>query len=319
MFAKNSLTHAERAARFFEKRRNVALNAIGYTFLWGCAFPLVKICMESFAIGGEEQAAKCLLAGIRFTAAGALTLLLYAFAGEDSVKPGRKQLRCAILYGMVATALQYSFTYIGLSRIDGSRAAVYDQLWVFVVVLTGGLFYRSERLTRRKLIGCVLGFLGVLVISTDGGAWQFHPAGEGFMLMAAACQTAANLLAKRFSGILPAAKLTGYGQLIGGAALTLVSLLAGGRITVVSLRALAALLLLIFISSAAYTMSLMPLRYCPVTEVSSWSLLITVFGILMSALMLGENILRAEYAAAILLIGGGIHLINGGKHYVESI
>ena len=48
-------------ASFFSKKRNVVFTAIFYTFLWGCAFPLVKICMDSFGIIDGDNFSKCLI------------------------------------------------------------------------------------------------------------------------------------------------------------------------------------------------------------------------------------------------------------------
>lgn len=303
--------------KFFSKRRNVALNAILYTFLWGCAFPLVKICVTAFQITDGDQMSVCLLAGIRFTMSGILTLVLSSMLGSDGLKVNRKQFGTILLYGLVATTLQYAFTYLGLAKIDGSKGAVFDQLWVFVIVVISGLFFREERLTIRKILGCVLGFLGVIAVSANGFSFSFRLDGEGWMLLAAGCQTAASLLAKGCSGSLAAPKLVGYGQLMGGVMLTAFALISGGQLTTVNPTAIVSLILLILISSVAYTLSLLPLRYCPVSEVSSYNLLITVFGVVMSGALLGENILRLEYAVSLVLISLGILLINKGPRRLK--
>ena len=57
---------------FFKKKRNVVFTAIFYTFLWGCAFPLVKICLQAFQIADTDNMSKCLVAGIRFFISGVL-------------------------------------------------------------------------------------------------------------------------------------------------------------------------------------------------------------------------------------------------------
>jgi len=296
----------------------MALIAVFYTFLWGCAFPLVKICMDSFQIAGTDHMSKCLLAGIRFTFSGILTLLCGSALGTHCDCITKKQLKCAALYGITATTLQYAFTYIGLSMIDGAKCAIYDQLGVFVIVLTSGIFFHGDRLSAMKLIGCALGFAGVLIINADGCGFVFD-SGEGVMLLAVLCQTISCFIAKGCAGMIPAAKLTGYGQLIGGVILCGISLLCGGRIRTVNLCAVITLLLLIIISSAAYTLSMLPLRYYPVSEVSSFNLLITVFGVIMSAALLGENIFRVNYAVSLILISFGILLINRRNYHVESI
>ena len=268
--------------------------------------------MESFQIAETDHISKCLLAGIRFSCSGILTLICCrCFGGE--IKLRAEEWKYILPYGLSATAIQYAFTYIGLSHIDGSKGAVYDQLGVFLIVFTSGLFFRSDKLTRNKLIGCILGFAGVLVINADGLEFTFHPAGEGFMLIAVLCQTVSWYIAKAGTGKIRTPILTGYGQLVGGILLCTFSLLTGGQIRCINFTAVSTLVLLVFISSIAYTLSLLPLQYFPVSEVSSFNLLITVFGVVMSAALLGENIFQMHYLLSLLLISSGILLINRRK------
>jgi len=130
------------------------------------------------------------------------------------------------------------------------------------------------------------------------------------MLCAVLCQTASYFVAKNTADCISAPKLVGYGQLIGGILLCGFAILAGGRIHTVNALAVITLLMLIAISAIAYVLSLMPLKYFPASEVSSFNLLITVFGVVMSALILGENIFRWNYLISLLLISSGIVIIN---------
>ena len=146
---------------FFASKRNVTFTAIGYTFLWGLAFPLVKLCMEGFGISDGNQASKCLAAGLRFTLSGLLTLALYITLGKKKVCFQKGELCVCAVYGLTASTVQYALTYIGLSFMDGSKGAVYDQMGVFVTVLAAGLLFKSDRLSARKVLGCILGLCGI--------------------------------------------------------------------------------------------------------------------------------------------------------------
>jgi drug/metabolite transporter (DMT)-like permease len=307
------MSSKEGKASFFSTRRGLVITALFYTFLWGSAFPLVKMCMESFSVTDTDNASKCLVAGIRFTLSGLLTLTCSTLLGKPLGLPRGRALLFVSSYGVSATALQYAFTYIGLSMIDGSKGAVYDQLGVFVIVLAGGLVFREDRLDRGKALGCVLGFLGVVAINFEGLSFSFSLGGEGIMLLAVVCQTLSYFIAKGASASMSAPALVGWGQTLGGILLTAVSILAGGRMTVFSGKGLLLLVSLALISALAYTLSLIPLRYFPVSEVSSFNLLITVFGVVMSALLLGENVFRISYLVSLILIASGITLINARK------
>lgn len=293
----------------FKKKRNVVIIAIFYTFLWGLCFPLVKLCMSEFDVI-ESDMSKCLVAGIRFTLSG-LGLTVYSF-----IKSGRtallkkKAILSVTLYGVLATSLQYAFTYVGLSKVDGAKGAIFDQLCVFIIVIVGGLFLKNDKLTPIKLLGCALGFIGVLAISTEKMSLTFTVGGELMMTFAALCQAGSYFIATLSADKISAFKLVGYGQLTGGALLSIFALTAGGRIDTLSTKGIVILIALALFSAVAYVLSLIPLKYFPASEVSVFNLLITVFGVVLSGIVLGENIFRINYLISLSLICAGISLVN---------
>ncbi len=304
---------------FMSVKRNVVFVAICYTFLWGLAFPFVKMCMENFHIADWDNMSKCLVAGIRFSFSGGFTLVFCWFTDETKLKIEKVQIKSILLYAILATTLQYAFTYIGLSRVNGSKGAVYDQLCVFLIILSSGLFFKEDKLNGNKIAGCILGFAGVIFTNIEGFSFSFSFGGEGIMLLAVLCQTVSYFVAKCASNHLSAAKLVGYGQAIGGVILIGFALACGGRIQTANVPALLTLAVLIFISAFAYVLSLMPLKYFPASEISSFNLLITIFGAVTSAILLRENIIEWNYILAVVLISGGILLVNlGRKNHVES-
>ncbi|MCQ2413401.1 MAG: DMT family transporter [Clostridia bacterium] len=299
---------------FLADKRGCLLLALIYTFLWGSAFPLVKICMDAFGTADGANASKCLVAGLRFTISGGALLLICLFRrkkdtpAEEPVSL-KKSLPAVLLYGLLATALQYGLTYIGLSYVDGSRAAVYDQLAVFFVILSSGLFFRDDKLTLPKILGCIIGFAGAVMVSITGWSLSFSW-GEGLLVLGAVVQAAACLLAKRVSGVTSPFVLIGGGQFTGGAVLILGSLALGGNLPQFNATAFGSLAALAFISAAAYVLSVMPLKYHPASEISVYNLLIPVFGGIMSAVILKEQIFSATYLLAVALIVAGIALVN---------
>ena len=310
MLMRTSEAKSERITEksFFKSKRNVALLAIFYTFLWGTAFPLVKLCMDGFGI--SDNMSKCLVAGIRFFISGGALLVYCAKKEPSGIALSKTEAKYVLLYGTLATAIQYSLTYIGLSRVDGSKGAVFDQLCVFMIIIAGGLFFKDDRLTVKKVLGCVSGFVGMVAINVEGIGFSFSLGGEGVMILVAVCQAVAYFVAKAASDKVTAAKLVGYGQFIGGGVLIIFALLAGGRIGALSSVGVITLVALAAISAVAYVLSLVPLKYFPASEISVFNLLITVFGIVMSAAVLGENVLRLNYLVSLALVSLGIVLVN---------
>lgn len=303
---------------FLSKKRNVVLTAVFYTFLWGSAFPLVKLCMRYFDVAENDQMSKCLIAGIRFLLSG-LMILLIGKTTKTKILPDTKKTHLwIILYGIFSTAIQYSFTYIGLSNMDGSKGAIYDQLCVFFTLIFAGLFLKDDRLTIRKTVGCLIGFVGIILTSASGFGFDFSLAGEGMMIFAAIVQTVAYFIAKSTAKTVNAVSLVGLGQTTGGLILCTVSLLLGGRIRSASFGAILILIILAMISATAYLLSVLPLKYFPASEIASFNLLIPVFGVIMSGIVLRENVFRWNYLVAILLISVGIFMINCSFRHREK-
>ena len=290
-----------------KKRWGVAVIALIYTFLWGLAFPLVKLCMTE--LGVTRDLDKCLVAGIRFAISGA-ALSLFTGLREGRALPKREDAVTVLGYGIMGTALQYAATYIGLSRVGGGVGAIFDQLCVFFIILLGGIFLKNDSLTVMKVIGCIFGFLGVLAVNTEPAGISFSFLGEGMMILAAALQTVAYFIAARSADRLSAVRLVGNGQLVGGLLLVAVSLILGATVPAVSVAGIALLLALAAISAIAYVLSLLPLRYFPASEVSVYNLLIPIFGVVLSGLVLSEDILKWNYPVSLGLIAVGIVFVN---------
>lgn len=290
-----------------QKRWGVAVVALIYTFLWGLAFPLVKLCMTELCVVRDLD--KCLVAGIRFAISGA-ALSFFVGLREGRALPEKRDIATVLGYGLMGTALQYAATYIGLSRVGGGIGAIFDQLCVFFIILLGGLFLKNDSLTVMKVIGCVLGFVGVLAVNTEPAGISFSFLGEGMMILAAVLQTGAYFIAARSADRIRAVRLVGNGQLVGGLLLVLVSLILGARVPSVSAVGVALLFALAAISAVAYVLSLLPLRYFPASEVSVYNLLIPIFGVVLSGLVLGEDILKWNYPVSLGLIALGIVFVN---------
>ena len=98
-------------------------------------------------------------------------------------------------------------------------------------------------------------------------------------------------LIKRYSENENPVTLSGYQFLCGGILLTGFGLAMGGRISLAGagLPALGLLLYMAFISAAAYTLWGILLKYNPVARVAVFGFMNPVFGVLLSALFLGES------------------------------
>lgn len=292
----------------------VALLAFVCCALWGSAFPCVKIGYSLFSISAGDTAAQILFAGCRFTLAGILTVIFGSLGERKPLVPknGTEALMALKLCAF-QTVLQYIFFYIGLAHADGSKSAIIEASNVFVCILIAALIFRIEKLTAAKLIGCALGFAGVVIINLSGGMnMNMSLNGEGCIFISTVAYAFSSVIMKRFSVRANPVMLSGWQFIAGGLIMTAAGLAFGGRLTVLTAKGGAMLLYLSFISAAAYSIWSILLKYNPVSKVSVFGFMNPVCGVLLSAWLLNESgeAFGLRSAAALILVCAGIFIVN---------
>lgn len=300
----------------FTDRRVVFACATLCCLLWGSAFPAIKAGYALLDIAASDIASQMLFAGYRFTLAG-LVLLIYAGWSGRPLRLGPGQTRQVLLLGATQTALQYVFFYIGLAHATGVKSSIMNATSTFFSVLLAHLIYADDRLTTRKALGCLIGFAGVIVVNVVGGGagldLDFSLLGEGAIVVAALVLAGATIYGKRVSQRLDAVVMTGYQLTIGGVMLCLVGFGFGGAVTDFDLQSGALLIYMALLSSVAFAVWSILLKYNPVGQVAIFHFLIPVFGVVLSALLLGENMLAWKNLVALCCVALGIWLVTTSK------
>lgn len=120
-------------------------------------------------------------------------------------------------------------------------------------------------------------------------------------------------MVKRYSKQYDVVVLSGYQFTMGGIILILIGLGCGGRVDLMAgAEAVVLLLYLGLISAVAYTLWSILLKYNPVSRVTVFGFMIPVFGVLLSAVFLGESsqALSWNVLAALILVSLGIFVVN---------
>jgi drug/metabolite transporter (DMT)-like permease len=300
----------------FQDRRVVVAAATLCCLLWGSAFPAIKAGYALLDIAPSDTAGQMLFAGYRFTLAG-LALLLYSAWTGRQLLPTRAQTRQLLLLGATQTALQYVFFYVGLAHATGVKGSIMSSTSTFFSVLLAHFIYAEDRLGPRRVLGCLIGFAGVVVVNFAGtGAafdLEFSLLGEGFLVIAAFIVAAASIYGKRVSQRLDAVVMTGYQLAIGGLLLCLAGFAGGGELGDFDLQSGSLLGYMAMLSAVAFALWSTLLKYNPVGMVAIFNFLIPVFGVVLSALLLGENMLEWKNLAALLCVSAGIWLVTASR------
>ncbi len=280
--------------------------------LWGSAFPCIKLGYGYSGIGSDDTASQILYAGLRFALAGVLALIMGSLAARKPLIPRKKAVPKIVMLSLFQTILQYTFFYIGLARSTGMKSSVITASNVFLSILVASLIFRTEKLTFRKILGCAVGFSGVVIINLSGIGGGFRLTGEGFVFLSALSYAFSAALIKRFSAEEDPVMLSGWQFIIGGTFMTVLGLVLGGRIGTVDLRGAAMLVYLAIVSAAAFSIWGTLLKHNPVSMISVFGFMNPVFGVILSFLLLSE---RSEagplrVGAALGLVALGIVIVN---------
>ncbi len=296
----------------YQTRSGVFALATLCCILWGSAYPAIKNGYALLHIAPSDIASQMLFAGWRFALAGAILLMVATAMKKQILALSRRQMGQVALLGLTQTAIQYVFFYIGLAHASGVKSSIMNATGVFFSVVLAHFIYANDRLSARKLLGCAVGFLGVVVVNLGGGAlgFDFSLLGEGFVIIAAFVLAAASIYGKRLSASMDPMVMTGWQLLVGGLILTGVGMAGGGRLEGFNPQSGALLLYMALLSSVAFAVWSLLLKHNPVGMIAAFNFLVPVFGVALSAIFLGESLLRWSYLAALALVCGGIWLVT---------
>ena len=297
-----------------QKPMVVAILALVCCLLLGSAFPCIKIGYKLFAIASDDSVSQLVFAGTRFTLAGVLVILFGSLIGRKVLRPQTDNWGRILILALFQTILQYVFFYMGLAHTTGVKSSIIEAANVFIAILFSVFLFRFEKLTTGKVVGCIVGFAGVVLINLTGSGMDvsFSLKGEGAILASTIAYALSAGLIKLFSRKEDPVVLSGYQFFIGGLVMTAIGVLMGGRMTVTEPTALLLLLYMAFISAVAYTIWGILLKYNPVARVSVYGFMNPVFGVILSAFLLGEKnqAFGLQGVAALVLVCIGIYVVN---------
>ena len=294
---------------FSDKRALIAIATL-CCLLWGSAVPAVKFGYGLIGIMPGDTASLLLFAGIRFCLAGCLLLAYSLVTGRSiALTPGR--LGEVAVLGLGQTTIQYVFYYVGLANTTATKTSIISSTLVFFSVLLAHFIYADDKLTGRRALGCLIGFAGVVAVNLSGGFdLQFSLLGEGLLLVSTFAGSLAAIYGRRISQHMDATVMTGWQLLLGGLILTAMGLAGGGHIDRFGIEAGLLLVYLATVSAAAFSLWSLLLKHNPVSDVAIFNFEIPVFGVILSALVLGESIFEWRNLLALVLVCVGIWLVT---------
>lgn len=298
------------------KNTTVILLAAISCALWGSAPSCIKVGYELFQINAADTMNILLFAGLRFTLAGIMVVLGYSLIRRRAVLPHKTSWQAVLTLALFQTVLQYLLYYIGTAHTSGVKVSILSGMNTCFGVVIACLIFRQEKLTVNKLLGCLAGLTGIILVNLRGGnleslSLDMTVTGEGFILFSTLSSAVSSVLIRTFSQNDDPVMLSGYQFMTGGIVLTVIALICGGRLPCVTASGLLLLFYLGCLSAVAYSLWSILLQYNPVSKVLVYHPLMPIFGVIFSAIILKEgSTISVSTFAALGLVCFGIWLIN---------
>ena len=209
-----------------------------------------------------------------------------------------------------------------MTYTTGVKGSIVNGTSTFFSIILAHLLYKNDKLNFNKILGCAIGFSGVVLVNLTGGTSAllggFSFKGEGFIMIAAFMLSVSSLYSKKISQNKDAYTVTGYQLAIGGLILTIIGYILGGNLTNFNIKSTVLLIYMASLSAIAFALWSQLLKYNKVGVISVFNFLIPVFGTILSAIILKENIFDIKILVALLLVCTGIYLVYKSNR-VKSI
>jgi drug/metabolite transporter (DMT)-like permease len=161
-------------------------------FIWGSSFLLMKIGLRSLA--------PLQISGLRIFSGAAVLLLLLA-ATRGRLPRDRRTWGHLMVTGFFLGSLPFSLFALGEERVSSALAGIGNSITPIATVLLSLLLLPADKIGARKIIGVLIGFVGVLVIMQP---WQSQGRpdllGFGMTLVAGMSYGMGWIYTKRFLG-----------------------------------------------------------------------------------------------------------------------
>jgi drug/metabolite transporter (DMT)-like permease len=274
-------------------------------FFWGSSYLFIKI-------GVDAGLAPFTLVTLRLLI-GALVLgTVVAVARERLPREGRTYLNLLVL-GVLSVALPFSLITWAEQSVDSALAAILTAPVPLFVILIAAVFLKDERITANRLVGLLIGLIGVAVLV------GFDPAdiasgtlvAEIALVGAAASYAAGGVYAKR--------TMRGLRPMIPALFQVVFALLIAGMLALVFERptelpfTFEAMFAVVWLGVLGTGLALLVffrlLDHWGATRTAMVAYLLPVFGIVLGVVVLSEPV-DARLIIGTALVIGGIFLVN---------
>lgn len=268
-------------------------------FAWGASFLFMKVGLEGLNAGQVVLARLCI---------GAVTLALICVGTRTPLPRERVVWLHLLVVAVLLCVVPFLLFSWAEQHISSGLASIYNATTPLMTMAVAMVALPSEPRTRSRMMGLVLGFLGVVVILSP-----WHGLGHNGLSGQLACLGATVCYGMGFTYLrrnvtprgLPAVSVACVQVGLGAAVMLLLSpFVATGSVHLTGRVCLSMLLLGGFGTGFAYLWNTNIVMAWGATNASTVTYLTPLVGVVLGALLLGESLTWSEPLGALLVIAG---------------
>ncbi|ROP36504.1 DMT family transporter [Saccharothrix texasensis] len=268
--------------------------------IWGGSFALIKVAVDAGVAPVWVALARCLF--------GALTLWGICLARGAAVPLDRRTWGHAAVVALLLNAVPFTLLAHGETQVSSVLAGVFNATTPLTTLVFVLLVVPSERMTRARVVGLLVGFTGVLVVL---GAWRGLAGdvlgGSLACLAATACYGAGFAYTRRFfsGGDHSASALSAVQITCATLQLAVVAPVLGGTPSWPGTSAAVALLVLGAAGTGlAYVLNLDVIRAAGPAVASTVTYVTPLWSTAIGAVLLGEHVGWNTLVGGVVVVAG---------------
>lgn len=281
----------------------VSISAILVMFLWALCYPLVAT--------GLSYVPPLFYGFLRALLSGLVLLGLGRYLGRPQISGGCNWLLICVI-GFTATTVGFWGMFYAGGILSPGLATVMSNTQPLIATAIA-LPFLKERVNRQALVGLLIGFLGVLLVSlgSDGLPRETLLLGIAYVLVAALGLAIGNVVMKMISKSVDAINAMGWQLLIGAMPLVLLSIASETFQTLnLDVVFLANLLILSLLGTALpFVIWFWLLQKRPLHKLNSYSFLTPVLGLGLGYIFYAESLTAVQFGGVFAVVSG-VWLVN---------
>jgi len=276
--------------------------------IWGSTFMVIEVALKGIT--------PFWLAAGRITFAALLTTAIWQVKGRRLFAPGPAFPWATLgIVGALSSAVPFMAISWGQQFVTSGFAGVSMAAVALMVLPLAHFMVPGDALTKRKSLGFLIGFIGVVILIGPGAFSSTGTAGEGAgrlaLLGAASCYALSSVLMRRLPPVDPIG-LSAVTLIIGAVIVIVVALMVEGTPPLPDNRTLILIAILGLIPTAgANLLRVLVIRTAGPTFMSLTNYQVPIWSVLMGTIFLGEP-LNPNLFLALAMILSGVALSQWG-------